>query len=145
MCYLFSQQWVSFLLCGQVCLVMKKRTGSDGNLVLWKLFKCSSIVKSKGQHCKHLHKWSEFQSSYSALYYMASEHVGMWSGLCLLEISGCFSYKSLILKHQLTAHKVLSITSFQLKDFCPNMPSWSIWGQISTTAQWNEFPYQFHS
>lgn len=99
----------------------------------------------QGQHCKHLHKGSEFQSSYSSLYYMASENVGMWSGLHLLEISGWFSYMSLILKHPLTAHKVLCITSFQCKDFCPNVHSWSIWGQISTTAQWNGFSYQFHS
>lgn len=30
---------------------------------------------------------------------IASENIWMWSGLCVLEASGYFSYKSLILNH----------------------------------------------
>lgn len=75
---------------------MKSTSGSDRNMVLQQLFKCSLIVKSKGPHCKHLHKGPEFQSSYSALHYVANKSIRMCSGLSLLEISGSFRYKNLI-------------------------------------------------
>lgn len=59
------------------CGLMKSRSGSDRNMGLQQLFKCSLTVQSKRPCCKHPHKGPEFQSSYSSLYYVANKSVGM--------------------------------------------------------------------